>query len=658
MILSYSHILGSTGCFAYNQQSLARSSLLILSSSGFRHIFTMIVMNDTSYEAVHLESIENDSLKDEASNLRKSKSSSTFSTLRSKTTSLPKRLFSWQETSWFFQDSYRALRPLWEIIKKYFHDADWRQILRLSGLQTFLWFVLVGWLYLFVWIAANLSSDGGYEKYYHGGCSPAGDFLPPYGGGFNPWDVSAMFQITAGYGSLSFSTAKFIDVTWDVVVGRGGQGFLAWISYLVFSKSLIRFMENSPVSYGTFEALTFNTASLSTILRLGKNYYTNATVRAKFAIFWIIVASIWVAAFPTFASAMSGYSPNIEAFIADSDGSLVRWQDFKYVYYIIHDGWRLPDLEGEHQVLSPLAGPDFYTVYDGSQMCEFAIDGTTMQIDSRKKNPNEKDCALGFNVAQYTTEYGNGPSPSNSSFNDTRNGKVIDLDAPTLNISIFYLPIYYEVPSPNRTLYPNGSILNFQPNNDNTETRWAHGNLNTTYDWQYISRNGNCSQQQTYKWGFSFLLLFIFCLCQAIWFLGMYILYMDAYMESRFERAGRNMGTHRAALDFSKAMRKDMGEDATEEHVGETELRRRVRRKLNGGVIQLEMLDHKSLPVSRAEDFRIWWRINGGWKGRAEAIKAWSFRKKVWVSLAIVCALVVFITPIAATVHKSDYDIY
>ncbi|KAL9618766.1 MAG: hypothetical protein Q9160_006560 [Pyrenula sp. 1 TL-2023] len=615
----------------------------------------MIAMNNTSYEAVHLESIENDNLKDEeASNRIKSKASSIFSTIRSKTTSPAKRPVSWQETSWSFQDSYHALVPLWEATKIFLREAHWRHILRVSGLQTFLWFVLAGWLYLFVWILKNLTLSGEADSSSYGGCSPAGDWIPPYSDGFNSWDVSAMFQITVGFGSLSFSTAKFIDVTWDVVIGRGGQGFLAWISYLVFSKSLIRFMENSPVSYGTFEALTFNTAGLLTIIRLMKNYYTNATIRAKFAIFWIIVASIWVAAFPTFASAMSGYSPNIRAFVTDSEGSLVPWQDFKYVYYVIHDGWRLPGLEGEHQVLSSVVGTNFYTAYDSFQMCRYAMDTTTGQLDTHKSNLGEKDCAFSFKVANYTKEYGNGPSPFNSSFNDTRTGEIIELPAPTLNISIFYLPDYYDVPYTNQTLYPNGSTSGFAPTLDNTHTRWAHGNLNVTYDWYYIARNGYCSQQQNYKWGFSFLLLFIFCLCQAIWFMGMYTLYMDAYMESRFERAGRNMGTHRAALDFSKAIRKDMGEDATEEHVGETELRRRVRRKLNGGVIQLDMPDHKTLPVSRAEELRIWWRMNGGWRGRVELVKAWSFRKKFWVSFAIICGLVTFITPIAMA-SKSGY---
>lgn len=65
------------------------------------------------------------------------------------------------------------------------------------------------------------------------------------------------------------------------------------------------------------------------------------------------------------------------------------------------------------------------------------------------------------------------------------------------------------------------------------------------------------------------------------------------------------MGIYRAALDFSKAIRKDMGEEARED-LGNAEIRRRVRRKLDGGVLKMDMLDHSVLPMSRWKDFRIW----------------------------------------------------
>jgi hypothetical protein len=43
--------------------------------------------------------------------------------------------------------------------------------------------------------------------------------------------TSGFFAITLQFGDFSFDTAKLIDITWDLVVGRGGQLCLAYISY-------------------------------------------------------------------------------------------------------------------------------------------------------------------------------------------------------------------------------------------------------------------------------------------------------------------------------------------------------------------------------------------------------------------------------------------
>lgn len=60
---------------------------------------------------------------------------------------------------------------------------------------------------------------------YSGGDIPTFGFCEPNGNfntGLEPvsaWSPSAAFQITLGFGSMSFSTAKFIDIIWDVVGG-------------------------------------------------------------------------------------------------------------------------------------------------------------------------------------------------------------------------------------------------------------------------------------------------------------------------------------------------------------------------------------------------------------------------------------------------------
>jgi hypothetical protein len=110
-------------------------------------------------------------------------------------------------------------------------------------------------------------------------------------------------------------------------------------------------------------------------------------------------------------------------------------------------------------------------------------------------------------------------------------------------------------------------------------------NGNKTFDTMYIQENGSCQSTNTYRWGFSFLLLWISMLLTAIWTLGMHILWLGAYFGSHYDCAHRSTGTHGAALDFASAMIKDMGGEAPPEHLSEEELIRRRKKALNGGKI-------------------------------------------------------------------------
>lgn len=49
-----------------------------------------------------------------------------------------------------------------------------------------------------------------------GACFPDGSFNAGYNS-YNFWSTCGIFQITLGFGELSFSTVKLIDVVWDVV---------------------------------------------------------------------------------------------------------------------------------------------------------------------------------------------------------------------------------------------------------------------------------------------------------------------------------------------------------------------------------------------------------------------------------------------------------
>ena len=91
------------------------------------------------------------------------------------------------------------------------HDLKtrWRRGLFWT-LCLFIFIGLVLSLALVLKYAANATLGGATA------CRPDGAFsLEPYE--FNYWDASGFFQVTLGYGRLTFSQAKGVDVLWDVV---------------------------------------------------------------------------------------------------------------------------------------------------------------------------------------------------------------------------------------------------------------------------------------------------------------------------------------------------------------------------------------------------------------------------------------------------------
>jgi hypothetical protein len=190
-----------------------------------------------------------------------------------------------------------------------------------------------------------------------GACQPDSGFRVSYGT-YNIWDLSGFFQITLGFGSLPFTTVKIINVGWDVssfptnircstdspgqiIVGRGGQALLVIISYIVYSKALVRSMESSPVSYGTFEAITLQNGTLTANLKLTRDLLKNKTARARVLVVWLVTSGIFVLGFQTMVSAMSGYTANIQSFVEVDTGNLVRYSGFSLVRYVVHDAHRI-----------------------------------------------------------------------------------------------------------------------------------------------------------------------------------------------------------------------------------------------------------------------------------------------------------------------------
>jgi hypothetical protein len=196
-----------------------------------------------------------------------------------------------------------------------------------------------------------------------------------------------------------------------------------------------------------------------------------------------------------------------------------------------------------------------------------------------------------------------------STFNNS--GVLFDLPAPALDISFGFAA---------SGVYPGTS------SRDRSTTLLTSGpNTNDSYDAAYLEANGSCQSINSYRWGFSFLFLFISILLTVLWAVGMHIMWLDAYFESHHDRNHRSMGTHRAAIDFALAIIKDMGCEIPPEHVSEKELVLRRRKALNGG--KVPRLNPAS--IHREDD-------NAKLQTRAEELLEWLFRRR-WARILKRC---------------------
>ena len=100
---------------------------------------------------------------------------------------------------------------------------------------------------------------------------------------------------------------------------------------------------------------------------------------------------------------------------------------------------------------------------------------------------------------------------------------------------------------------------------------WLRGE--DTYDEEYILANGVCQPQGTYRWGISFLFLFVYLLLTSIFAILLYAVWLDTFLHARCRRADQ-FGKLRAAMEISKAIRDELGEEA--DSLVDKELKRRL----------------------------------------------------------------------------------
>ncbi|KAI1751613.1 hypothetical protein F4782DRAFT_531387 [Xylaria castorea] len=144
------------------------------------------------------------------------------------------------------------------------------------------------------------------------------------------WTSSEFFQVNIAIGNLTFTQAKVADISWDLIVGRGGQAILSFITWKLFADYAALSMIIQPVTFATYRTLFAETGpSISSTARLVHDLIRYKGFASNLANAFIIYSMVFALVLPTLAGAATGYTPVNKAFIRDYDDSLVPFLSFQ-----------------------------------------------------------------------------------------------------------------------------------------------------------------------------------------------------------------------------------------------------------------------------------------------------------------------------------------
>lgn len=108
----------------------------------------------------------------------------------------------------------------------------------------------------------------------------------------------------------SLFLARAIDLSWNLVMGRGLQGGLAPLTYRVANAALLCIAETIPLSYRTFEAITISQLNLSALWPLSKAVYYTGGWRAKTPRAVLLITAFAIVLLSTASDVITGYVQN------------------------------------------------------------------------------------------------------------------------------------------------------------------------------------------------------------------------------------------------------------------------------------------------------------------------------------------------------------
>ncbi|KAI1386794.1 uncharacterized protein F4822DRAFT_411246 [Hypoxylon trugodes] len=411
---------------------------------------------------------------------------------------------------------------------------------------------------------------------------------------YDVWTASGFFEVDIGFGDLTFTQAKVIDVSWDMVIGRGGQTLMAFISWRAFADYVTTSMEFAPITYTMFFVVFLqDEPSILSTFRVARIFLSGRKLKSKVAMIFMISSMLFLLGFPTFAGAITGYTTIVEAFVPDYDGRYIPFSGFQPIAYVINDGWRVNLTANE------------YVSFFGSETEAEPVYYMGFFYHACSILGGDAGCSLQETVSNYVATYG-----LLGLQNTTSTWENVTLPSPILNISAFYIP-----PATRGTF--NGADWSDprnrkqeQPFDDPSKTTFIYNNK--TYPLSYVQSNGRCQTvQDRFKWGFSYIQSYILVILLSIWTIGIWMMWLKARRQLPPKDQVQIPKGWRAILVLAERMNEELQNANIDiNFLTDQQLKEEIQKQLHGGSVSF------NITTSRNYSFRrgLWLWLKREWK--------------------------------------------
>jgi hypothetical protein len=137
-----------------------------------------------------------------------------------------------------------------------------------------------------------------------------------------PGSIESFLSPDVTFGNLTVSQARAIDISWNLFMGRGLQGLIGFASYQTATRSFIRIVEATPVSYDLFKTLIFSPNGFSALKALIMSLRRTIGRRFNMTFGFLFMSTSFILALPTIMDICTGYVQNVQPYWQHPNGSL------------------------------------------------------------------------------------------------------------------------------------------------------------------------------------------------------------------------------------------------------------------------------------------------------------------------------------------------